>query len=64
LQEPEVIPKQEKKKKFQDKLEGLLEKIVSNSSSFLITFQESMALLKNMDRYMATILEKTLATLL
>jgi hypothetical protein len=34
LQEPEVIPKQEKKKKFQKKLEGILEKVVSNSSSF------------------------------
>jgi hypothetical protein len=58
LQEPEVIPKQEKKKKFQDKLEGILEKVVSNSSSFLTTFQESTALLKNMDRHMAAILEK------
>jgi hypothetical protein len=58
LQEPEVIPKQEKKKKFQDKLEGILEKVVSNSSSFLTTFQESTTLLKNMDMHMATILEK------
>ena len=53
LQELEVIPKQEKKKKFQDKLEGILEKVVNNSSSFLTTFQESMALLKNMDMHMA-----------
>jgi hypothetical protein len=31
----ELIPKQKKKKKkFQDKLEGILEKVVSNSSSF------------------------------
>jgi hypothetical protein len=58
LQEPKVIPKQEKKMKFQDKLEGILEKVVSNSSSFLTTFQESTALLKNMDRHMAAILEK------
>jgi hypothetical protein len=58
LQEPEVIPKQEKKKKFQDKLEGILEKVASNSSSFLTTFQENMALLKNMDKHMATILKK------
>jgi hypothetical protein len=58
LQEPEVIPKQEKKKKFQDKLKGILEKVVSNSSNFLTTFQESTALLKNMDRHMETILEK------
>jgi hypothetical protein len=58
LQEPEGIPKQEKKKKFQDKLEGILEMVVSNSSSFLTTFQESTALLKNIDRHMAANLEK------
>ena len=57
LQEPEVIPKQEKKK-FQDKLEGILENVVSNSSSFFTIFQESTTLLKNMDRHMATILKK------
>jgi hypothetical protein len=58
LQEPEIILKQEKNKKFQDKLEGILEKDVSNSSSFLTTFQEITALLKNMDRHMVVILEK------
>jgi hypothetical protein len=57
LQEPKVIPKQEKKKKFQDKLKGILEKVVSNSPGFLTTFQKSTALLKNMDRHMAAILE-------
>jgi hypothetical protein len=31
---------------------------VSNSSSFLTTFQEITALLKNMDRHMVVILEK------
>jgi hypothetical protein len=59
LQDREVTPKQEKKKKkFQENLEIILEKVVSNSSSFLTTFQESTALLKNMDRHMAAILEK------
>ncbi len=59
LQDREVTPKQEKKKKkFQDNLEVILEKVVSNSTSFLTTFQESTALLKNMDRHMAAILEK------
>jgi hypothetical protein len=59
LQDRNVIPKQEKKKKkLQDNLEIFLDKIVSNSSSFLTTFQESTALLKNMDRHMAAILEK------
>jgi hypothetical protein len=38
LQEPEVIPKQEKEKRFQGKLEGILKKVVSNSSSFFTTF--------------------------
>jgi hypothetical protein len=59
LQDREVTPKQEKKKKkFQENLEIILEKVVSNSSSFLTTFQESIALLRNMDRHMAAILEK------
>ncbi|CAA9492270.1 MAG: hypothetical protein AVDCRST_MAG96-1567 [uncultured Segetibacter sp.] len=58
LRDREVTPKQDKKKKFQDKLEVILEKVVSNSSSFLTTFQESTTLLKNMDRHMAAILEK------
>lgn len=58
LEDRETTPKQKKKEKFQDKLEVILEKVVSNSSSFLATFQESTALLKNMDRHMAAILEK------
>ena len=52
-------PKQEfKKKKFQDKIKGILEQVVANSSNFLTTFQESNALLKNMDRHMTALLEK------
>jgi hypothetical protein len=58
LQVPKVVPKQEKKKKFQDKLKRILEKVVSNLCNFLTTFQESMAFLKSMDRHMAAILEK------
>ena len=52
-------PKQdEKKKKLQDKIYGILEQILTNSSNFLTTFQETTALLKSMDRHMAAILEK------
>ena len=59
MQDREVTPKQEKKKnEFQKNVEIILEKVVSNSSSFLTTFQESTALLKNMNRHMAAILEK------
>jgi hypothetical protein len=58
LQELEDIPKQEKEKKFQDKLERILEKVVSNSSSILTIVQENTDLLKNMDIHMETILEK------
>ena len=55
LQDRKVTPKQEKKKKkFQENLEN----VVSNSSSFLTTFQENTALLKNMDRHMANFFRK------
>jgi len=57
LQGCEVTSKQDKKK-IQERLEVILDKVVSNSSSFFTTFQESMALLKNIDRHMASILEK------
>jgi hypothetical protein len=54
LQDQEVTPKQTKRRKIED----ILEQVVSNSFNFLATFQESTALLKNMDRHMAAILEK------
>ena len=54
LQDQEVTPKQTKRRKIED----ILEQVVSNSFNFLATFQESTALLKNMDCYMARILEK------
>jgi hypothetical protein len=59
LQDREVTPEQEKKKKkFQENLEIILENVVSNSSSILTFFQENTALLKNMDMHIAAILEK------
>jgi len=58
LQDREVTPKQDKEKKILERLEVILEKVVSNSSSFVTTFQESTALLINMDRHMGAILEK------
>jgi hypothetical protein len=49
---------QEKKKKTQDKIGGLLEQVIGNSSALLTTFQESTNFLKNMDRNFAALLEK------
>ena len=61
MQVTKVVPKQDKKKKFQDKLEGILEKVVFNSCNIFTTFQESAALLKKMNKYI-TIILKTLIT--
>jgi hypothetical protein len=46
-----------RKRKFQNKLDWILEKVVFNSYNILTTFQESTTLLKNMDKYIATILK-------
>jgi 5-methylcytosine-specific restriction endonuclease McrBC GTP-binding regulatory subunit McrB len=48
----------DKKKKFQDKMEGFLEQIVSNSSNLIASFQATTDLLKNMDAHMATLVQK------
>jgi hypothetical protein len=40
---------QEKKKTNQEKMHGLLEQVISNSSTLISSFQQSMDLLKNMD---------------
>jgi hypothetical protein len=49
---------QEKKKKSQDKIEGLLQQVVGNSTILISTFQQSTDLLKNMDRNFAALLER------
>ena len=48
----------DKKKKFQDKMEGFLEQIVSNSSNLIASFQATTDLLKNMDAHMTTLVQK------
>ena len=46
------------KKKFQDKMEGFLKQIVSNSSNLIASFQATINLLKNMDAHMTTLVQK------
>ena len=48
----------DKKKKFQDKMEGFLEQIVSNSSNLIASFQTTKKLLKNMDVHMTALVQK------
>ena len=48
----------DKKKKFQDKMEGFLEQIVRNSSNLIASFQATTDLLKNIDTHMATLVQK------
>jgi hypothetical protein len=56
---PSTAPStQEKKKKTQEKIEGLLQQVVGNSTILISTFQQSTELLKNMDRNFAALLEK------
>ena len=49
---------QDKKKKIQEKIELLLEQVVGNSGALLSSFQESINILKNMDRNFVALLEK------
>jgi hypothetical protein len=49
---------QEKRKTNQEKMHGLLEQVISNSSTLISSFQQSTDLLKNMDKNFATLLEK------
>jgi hypothetical protein len=51
-------PTQEKKKKTQEKIETLLEQVVGNSEALLASFQESTAILKNMDKNFAALIAK------
>ena len=51
-------PTQEKKKKIQEKIENLLEHVVGNSGALLASFQESTAILKNMDKNFAALIAK------
>ena len=51
-------PTQEKKKKTQEKIETLLEQVVGNSGALLASFQESTAVLKNMDKNFAALIAK------
>jgi hypothetical protein len=46
------------KKKTQEKIELLLEHVAGNSGALLSSFQESINILKNMDRNFAALLEK------
>ena len=48
----------DKKKKFQDKMGGFLEQIVSNSSNLITSFQITKNLLMNMDAHMTTLVQK------
>ena len=48
----------DKKKKFQDKMEGFLKHIVSNSSSLISSFWTTTYLLKNIDDHIATLVHK------
>ena len=53
-----ATPNQDKKKKTGEKLESLLEQVVGNSGALLASFQESTAILKNMDKNFAALLAK------
>jgi len=48
----------DRKKKFQDKIEGYLEQIISNSSNLIASFQATINLLKNMDAHMTALVQK------
>jgi hypothetical protein len=49
---------QEKRKTNQEKMHGLLEQVIKNFSTLISSIQQSMDLLKNMDKNFATLLEK------
>lgn len=46
------------KKSHQDKLNGLLEQVVTDSTTLICTFEQSTNSLKNMDKFFIVLLEK------
>jgi hypothetical protein len=49
---------QQKRKTNKEKMHGLLEQVISNSTTLISSFQQSTNLLKNMDKNFAALLEK------
>ena len=51
-------PTQGNKKKTQEKIETLLKHVVGNSGALIASFQESTAILKNIDKNFAALIAK------